>query len=80
MESVLYLLYKPLLCKQIFSDFQLSLNVFVDLQHLMLVRVPSLEEQHLDLVHCAIMAWVLVMKVEQLIVLCKCSSLVITCS
>jgi len=54
--------------------------VFVDLQHLMLVRVPLLEEQHLDLVHCAIMAWASVMKVEQLIVPCKCSSSVITCS
>jgi len=78
-ENVLYLLYMPLLYKQTCSDFQLSLNVFVDLQHLMLVRVPLLEEQHLDLVHCAIMAWALVMKVEQLIVPCKCSSLVITC-
>jgi len=62
-ENVPYLLYVPLY-KQTCSDFQLSLNVFVDLQHLRLVRVPLLEELHLDLVHCAIMAWALVMKVE----------------
>jgi hypothetical protein len=39
-ESVHYLLFKPLFYKQTCSDFQVLLSVFTAFQHLILVKVP----------------------------------------